>query len=157
MLAKRLFIHSIFGLFLFTFVAGVNAQSSDDRWRALNDLKPGTRIVVDQDGGRSVKAKFASSIDQKLAVMVKGKRIEIDRSTILAVYLGRKSSKVKRGLIGALAGAGAGMLIGAATVAATKGDGLIAAGGFLYGIPIGAAIGVATAGGTKKGELLYSR
>ncbi|HTH36949.1 MAG TPA: hypothetical protein VL572_03245 [Pyrinomonadaceae bacterium] len=157
MLAKRLFIHSIVGLFLFTFVAGVNAQSSDDRWRALNDLKPGTRIVVDQDGGRSVKAKFASSIDQKLAVMVKGKRIEIDRSTILAVYLGRKSSKVKRGLIGALAGAGAGMLIGAATVAATKGDGLIAAGGFLYGIPIGAAIGVATAGGTKKGELLYSR
>ena len=157
MLAKRLFIHSIVGLFLFTFVAGVNAQSSDDRWRALNDLKPGTRIVVDQDGGRSVKAKFASSIDQKLALMVKGKRIEIDRSTILAVYLGRKSSKVKRGLIGALAGAGAGMLIGAATVAATKGDGLIAAGGFLYGIPIGAAIGVATAGGTKKGELLYSR
>jgi len=64
---------------------------------------------------------------------------------------------VKRGVIGALAGAGAGLLIGAATVAATKGDGLIAAGGFLYGIPIGAAIGVATAGGTKKGELVYSR
>ena len=157
MALKHLFIPSIIGIVVFIFASDISAQSSDDRWRGLNDLKPGTRIVVDQDGGKPLKAKFASSTDQHLSVMVKGKRVEIGRSTISAVYLGRRSSKLKRGLIGALAGAGAGMLIGAATVAATKGDGLIAAGGFLYGIPIGAAIGVATAGGTKKGEMIYSR
>ena len=157
MVLKHLFAFSILGVFVIALAASLSAQSSDDRWRGLNDLKPGTRIVIDQDGSKSLKARFASSTDQNLAVMSKGKRIEIDRSTITAVYLGRKSSKVKRGFIGALAGAGAGLLIGAATVAATKGDGLIAAGGFLYGIPIGAAIGVATAGGTKKGELVYSR
>lgn len=157
MVARRRFILSIFGLFLLTFAAGVNAQSSDDRWRELNGLKPGTRIVIDQDGATSLKAKFASSTDQSIAVTAKGKRIDIDRSTISAIYVGRKSSKVKRGLIGGLAGAGAGLLIGAVAIAATKESPLIGAGAFLYGIPIGAAIGVATAGGTKKGELLYSR
>src|SRR5688572_22148968 len=157
MVGKYLFVISIVAVLFVAVVADVNAQSSDDRWRGLNDLKPGTRIVVDQDGGKPLKAKFASSTDQNLTVMSKGERVEIDRSTISAVYLGRRSSKLKRALIGALAGAGAGMLIGAATVAATKGDGLIAAGGFLYGLPIGAAIGVATAGGTKKGEMIYSR
>jgi hypothetical protein len=157
MVAKHLFILLIFGLFLFTFAAGVNAQSSDDRWRGLNDLKPGTRLVIDQDGAASLKVKFANSTDQSIAVTAKGKRIDIDRSTITAIYLGRKSSKVKRGLIGALAGAGAGLLVGAVAVAATKESPLIGAGTFLYGIPIGAAIGVATAGGTKKGELLYNR
>jgi hypothetical protein len=154
---KHLFIPSIIGIFVFVFAWDVTAQSSDERWGGLNDLRPGTRIVIEVDGSKPLKAKFATSTDQKLAVLVKGKRVEIDRSTISAVYFGRESSKLKRGLIGALAGAGAGMLIGAATVAATKGDGLIAAGGFLYGIPIGAAIGVATAGGTKKGEMIYSR
>jgi hypothetical protein len=157
MVAKHLFTIPIFGLFLFTFATGVNSQSSDDRWRGLNDLKAGTRIIVDRDGAQPLTAKFASSTDQNLAVTVKGKRVDIDRSTISAVYLGRKSSKVKRGLIGGLAGAGAGLLIGAVAIAATKESPLIAAGGFLYGIPIGAAIGVATAGGTKKGELLYNR
>ncbi len=120
MVGKYLFVISIVAVLFVAVVADVNAQSSDDRWRGLNDLKPGTRIVVDQDGGKPLKAKFASSTDQNLTVMSKGKRVEIDRSTISAVYLGRRSSKLKRGLIGALAGAGAGMLIGAATVAATK-------------------------------------
>src|SRR5215203_3047831 len=128
MVLKHLFALSILGVFVIALAASLSAQSSDDRWRGLNDLEPETRIVIDQDGSKPLKAKFASSTDQNLAVMSKGKRVEIDRSTISAVYLGRKSSKVKRGVIGALAGAGAGLLIGAATVAATKGDGLIAAG-----------------------------
>jgi hypothetical protein len=157
MALRHLFVIFLTGSFLFLLAPGIWGQTSDDRWRGLADLKPGTRIIVEQDGREPLKAKFASSADQTLAVMSKGKRVEIDRAAVSAVFLGKKSSKLKRGLIGALAGAGAGMLVGAVTVAATKGDPLIAAGGFLYGIPIGAAIGVATAGGTKKGELLYSR
>src|SRR5688572_31350947 len=111
MAGKYLFILSIFGIFFVAFVSNVDAQSSDDRWRGLNDLKPGTRIVVDQDGGKPLKAKFASSTDQNLTVMSKGKRVENDRSTISMVYLGRRSSKLKRGLIGDLAGSREGMLI----------------------------------------------
>ena len=147
----------IFGFLFLTFASSVLAQSSDDRWRGLADLKPGTRIVIDQDGREPFKARFASSTDQTLSVTSKGNRVDIDRGTISALFLGRKGSKTKRGLIGALAGAGAGLLFGAVTVAATKGDPLIGAGGVLIGIPVGAAIGVATAGGTKKGDLLYSR
>ena len=149
------------GIFLLIAIGGItsdlNAQAGTDRWNDLRSLKEGTRLVVDYDGQPALKAKFSGATDQSLAVMSKGKRVEITRDQISAVYLGRKSSKLKRGLIGGLAGAGAGLLVGAATIAATKGDPLIAAGGFLYGIPIGAAIGVATAGGTKKGDLLYSR
>ena len=154
---KNSFVIFLSALFLFSLFVDVRAQTSDERWRGLADLKPGTRIVVDQDGRGPLRVKFAGAADQTLAVMSEGKRVEIDRSAIAAVYLGRKSSKTKRGLIGGLAGAGAGLLISAVAVAATKGDPLIGAGGVLIGIPVGAAIGVATAGGTKKGELLYTR
>ena len=145
------------GFFLLSSVSAGAAQTGDDRWRGLADLKPGTRIVIDQGGTKPLKARFAGVADQTLSVMSDGKRVDIDRSAVSAIWLGRRSSKLKRGLIGGLAGAGAGLLIGAVTVAATKGDPLIGAGGFLCGIPVGAAIGVATAGGTKKGEMIYSR
>ena len=53
------------------------------------------------------------------------------------------------------AGAGIGAGVGAGVVATTKSDGLAAAAGFLYGIPIGAVVGVVTAG-YRRCELIYS-
>ncbi len=74
---------------------------------------------------------------------------------IAAVYLGRRGSIAKRVIIGALAGAGAGVLVGVVYTLATKTNGLAAAAGFLYGIPAGAIIGGVSGGRTKKGSLIY--
>ena len=135
----------------------VRGQDRDEQWRKLASLSPGARVVVDQDSARSIKARFLRAADDALTVQTGGREIALPRAAVSAVYLGRRSSRLKPALIGALAGAGGGLLVSGVVVAVTKGDPLIGAGGFLIGIPVGAAIGAATGGGTKKGELIYSR
>lgn len=137
--------------------SAVNGQNRDAQWNGLASLSTGTRLVIDQDGKKAVKGRFVRATDQVLTLKTGGREIGLPRDAVSAVYLGRRPSRVKRGLIGALAGAGAGLLVSGVVIAATKGDPLIGAGGFLIGIPVGAAIGAATAGGSKKGELIYSR
>lgn len=144
---------AIFVLFAFSSAAKAQAVGS---WDNLSVLSSGTRVMVEQDGGRAIKGRLSRVSTASIILTRDGKEIEIRRDLVAAIFLTRKSSRVKRAVIGGLAGAGAGLLIGAATVAATKGDPLIAAGGFLYGLPAGAAIGAAT-GGIKKGELIYRR
>jgi hypothetical protein len=135
----------------------LNGQSRDDQWNRLASISSGTRLVVDQDGTKALKGRFVRSTGQTLTLRTGGREIDLPRDAVSAVYRARRSSRLKRGLIGALAGAGAGLLFGAVAVAATKGDPLIGAGGVLIGIPAGAVIGAASGGGTKKGELIYSR
>ena len=135
----------------------VQAQGSDDRWNGLASISTGTRLVVDQDGKRNVKGRFVSLTGQELSIRAGGKVVGLPRESVAAVYLARRSSRVKRSVIGALAGAGSGLLIGVLAVSVTKGDPLIAAGGIMLGMPAGAVIGAATGGNTKKGELVYSR
>ena len=129
---------------------------TNDRWNRLSTVGNKTRVIVEQDPGKAVKGRFARVNNEKLVLRVRGGEVDIPRDSITAVYSVRRSSRMKRGLIGALAGAGAGVGIGVAAVTLGGGDPLIAAGGFLIGIPVGAVIGAATAG-SRKGELLYSR
>ena len=125
-------------------------------WGNLAVLSPGIGLVVEGDGGKTVKGKFSRATVSSLFLLKDRREIEIRREEVSAVYFTRKSSRAKRAVVGGLAGAGAGLLIGVVTVAATKGDPLIGAGGVLFGIPAGAAIGAVT-GGTRKGELVYRR
>ena len=129
------------------------AQTND--WGRVERLKKGTTLYVSLINGSEVKGKVASVAADSIALVRDGRSTSIARADIARVYRAKRGSILKRTLIGAAAGAGVGMLVGAGVVAATKGDGLIAAGGFLYGIPAGAAIGAATAG-KKRGELIYS-
>ena len=134
----------------------VAAQSEDEKWNRVTPLSAGTKLVVEADGRKLVKGKLVQATENSLTLRTRGKDVAIPRQDISAVFLGEGSSKIKRGLIGALAGAGAGVLIGGIAAAAGA-DPLVAAGGFLFGIPAGAAVGVATSGGTKKGSLIYAR
>lgn len=134
----------------------VSGQTQQEKWNRLSLLPANTRVVVELDGRKPAKGRVIHVTDQSLKLKANGRELDLPQEAISAVYYGKRSSKFKRGLIGALAGAGAGILIGG-LAAAGGADPLIAAGGFLYGLPAGAVIGVATSGGMKKGGLIYSR
>jgi hypothetical protein len=144
-------------ILLLSLAAYSSAQTGDDRWSRIAPLSPDTRLIVEHDGGKPLKARFVGSNDSTISLKVDGKILDLPKTSISAIYLARRPSRIKRAAIGALAGAGAGILIGAVAVAATKGDPLIAAGGLLIGLPAGAAVGAVTGGGTKRGALIYSR
>lgn len=147
----------VFPALAFLFLIGsANAQPRDEQWNSLGSLPSGTRLLIERDGFRPLKAKFAAADGRTLSVTSGGKPVAIPRGEISAVYLGKRSSRIKRGMIGALAGAGAGFLLGGVAAAVGKTDPLLAAGGFLIGMPVGAVIGAAS-GGVRRGELIYSR
>lgn len=154
---SKLLVAAILTMFVcIGFSTELNAQTPDEKWNRVTSLSSGLRLFVEHDGKKPVKGKLISSDIQTLTLKSDGREVVIPRDSISAIYFGKRSSRTKRGVIGALAGAGAGVLIGG-IAAASGADPLVAAGGFLYGIPIGAVIGVATAGGMRKGNLIYSR
>ncbi len=143
-------------IFLLAAASNGFTQATDERWRSVEVLNSGTKLIIETDASTPIIGKFSSANGQTLKIRRGGKVIDIPRATVAAIYSARSPSRWKRGLIGALAGAGAGLLVGGVMVAATKGDPLIPAGGVLIGLPVGAAIGAAT-GKTKRGALIYSR
>ncbi len=135
--------------------SAVQGQADNDKWKNVQSLSEKKSVVVETKTGQTIKAKYQSATDGSLRLLKSGKTFELDRNEIAAVYLGRRVSILKRAVIGAFAGAGAGVLVGAIYTVATKTNGLAAAGGFLYGIPVGAVIGGVSESKTKKGILIY--
>ena len=142
---KAIFV-SIFAMLFI--VSGCFAQSD---WGSVRELRGGTRVVIVERSGAVTKGRVSRS-DDAAVFLDKGRTI--GRDSIARVYLTKRGSILKRALIGAAAGAGIGVAIGVGVTAAAKGDGLAAAGGFLIGIPAGAAVGAATTG-RKRGRLIY--
>jgi len=124
-------------------------------WSAVTQLKPGTRVYLNPRSGDELKGKIVSASDRAVELRVNGRNVSIAKVNVLTVHSARRSSRFKRALIGAATGAGIGVAIGVGVTAATKSDGLAAADGLLYGIPIGAVAGAATAG-HRRAELIYS-
>lgn len=148
----RSFFYALFALVLFSYTA--SGQSND--WQAVRDLKPGTRVIVTETSGAETKGRIRAADDSSIEIERSGQRLQVVRSSVDRVYLAKRGSVLKRALVGAAAGAGIGAAIGAGVTVATKGNGLAAAGGFLYGLPVGAAVGAATTS-TKLGAVIYQR
>lgn len=148
-------MRSFFILFaaIFCFSVSVSAQAGD--WDAVRSLKSGKNIIIEAGSGNVLNGKFSSATADSITFRTKGRSVTLGRADVSRVYLTRRKSAAKRALWGAAAGAGIGLGVGAVTVAATKGDPLIGAAGFLYGIPAGAVIGAVTTG-RKRGDLIYS-
>ncbi len=136
-------------------VVAAHAQTDDDKWQNVQALSEKRSVVVETKTGKTIKARFQSATIDSLRLLKSGKPIDLARNDVAAVYLGRRGSILKRAFIGALAGAGAGLIVGGIYSVATKSAPLAGAGGFLYGIPIGAVIGGVSGGRTKKGTLIY--
>jgi hypothetical protein len=142
-------------LSLLTLAAPINAQTAGD-WSAVSSLRTGTRVFVETDNGQIGSVRFQNLTGDALVLAKDGRPIAVQRGSVMQIYLQRRPSRTKRSLIGALAGAGAGALIGVVATVAGGADPLTAAGGFLIGIPAGAVIGAATAQ-AERGPLLYRR
>lgn len=139
---------------LFVFVLLMVSPASAQSWDSIESLKPNTRIILINKRGDELKGKLGVVTSNNLELRRDGKTSVFAKDDVQSIYLTRRGSMLKRALIGAAAGAGVGVAIGVAVTVATKGDGLAAAGGFIYGIPAGAAIGAATTG-RKRGKLIY--
>jgi hypothetical protein len=142
----KVIVSPVFALLFLTY--GCFAQSE---WTSVRELKAGTRVVVVERSGAESTGRVAR-VDDIALTLDKGRAIS--RDSVARLYLTKRGSIMKRALIGAIAGAGIGTALGVIATVATKSDGLAAAGGFLYGIPVGAAIGAATVG-RKRGRLIY--
>jgi hypothetical protein len=124
-------------------------------WSAVTRLRSGTRVYLNARGADELKGKVVSVSGKAVELRVNGGVVAVAKDNVLTIHLARRGPRLKRAVIGAAAGAGIGAGVGAGVVAATKSDGLAAAAGFLFGIPVGAVVGAVTAG-HKRGELIYS-
>ena len=146
---------SVFSLFIVLFAfASVTAQASISDWANVESLSARKSVIIETVSGATLKGRINSVDTDTVVINSKGRSVSIQRTDVQRVYLTKRGSIVKRALIGAAAGAGIGTAIGVIGTVATK-DPLVAAGGFIFGIPAGAAIGAMTAG-RKRGELIYS-
>jgi len=146
-------------LFAFAVMLAVSsvaaAQTSNQDWGNVQAVKLKTNLIVETKTGATVKGKVSGATPTTLNLSSGGKTIALERDEVSKVYRAKKSSRLKRALIGAAIGAGVGFGIGGVYALTTKGNGLAAAAGFIYGLPIGAVIGAVSGGKNRKGELIY--
>lgn len=132
-----------------------SAQTSNQDWSSVQAVKLKTDLIVETKAGASVKGKLTTVTATTLNLSSGGKTIAVEQNDVARVYRARKGSRLKRALIGAAIGAGVGFGIGGVYALITKGNGLAAAAGLIYGLPTGAVIGAATGGKSRKGTLVY--
>jgi len=152
---------------LFAFVAAVliaassaSAQTATETWANVEAVKIKSPLIVETKTGAIVKGKVTSVTATTLNLSSGGKAVALERDDIAKVYRGKKSSRLKRALIGAGIGLGIGAGISGVYVLVKRDGDPLAAGagliyGFLVGVPVGAVVGAATGGKSRKGVLLY--
>ena len=147
---------------LFTFAAvfliaasSAWAQTAQQTWLNVEAVKTNSPLIVETKAGASVRGKVVSVTATTLNLSNGGKTIALERDDIARVYRAKKSSRLKRALIGAGLGAGIGFGIGGVYSMIANEKGLAAAAGLIYGLPIGAVVGAATGGKSRKGNLIY--
>jgi len=131
------------------------AQTSNQDWSSVQALKLKTNLIVETKTGATVKGKVSGVTPTTLSLSSGGSTIALERDDVSKVYRAKKSSRLKRALIGAGIGAAVGFGIGGVYALITKGNGLAAAAGLLYGLPTGAVFGAATGGKNRRGKLIY--
>ncbi|MGI8642443.1 MAG: hypothetical protein ACR2MG_21140 [Pyrinomonadaceae bacterium] len=131
------------------------AQSSPQDWSSVKNLTPGTNLIIETKNRETIRGNVNSATDSALNLSSGGNIITVNQNDISEIYLTKKSFRIKRAFIGAGIGAAVGFGIGGIYSLITRGDGLAAAAGLIYGLPIGAVVGAATNGKVRKGKLIY--
>jgi len=154
---KIKFFASLFAFVAIALIAAssASAQTAQKPWENVEAVKIKSALIVETKVGATVKGKVTSVTATTLNLSNGGKAIALERDDIARVYRTVKGSRIKRAFIGAGIGAGVGFGIGGVYSVVNKQNGLAAAAGILYGLPIGAVVGAATGGKSRKGALLY--
>ena len=136
-----------------TFVS--SAQSSQQNWTSIKNLTSGTNLIVETKNRETIRGTVNSVTDSALNLSSSGNITTLNQNEIAKVYLTKKGSRIKGAFLGAGIGAAVGFGIGGIYSLATRGNGLAAAAGLIYGLPVGAVVGAATSGKVRKGKLIY--
>jgi hypothetical protein len=146
------------------------SQPSIHDWQGLRNLKPGTKLFVQTKQGKEIEAKFVDVAGSKLSLSYGFSILSLEQPDIQRVYAQKgRSSRKKVGIIGAVFGGIAGLVIGAKISAGIdarereKGppfqDALTTGGATaIYSMLGGAALGYGIGhvlGGKRNGKLLY--
>ena len=92
-----------------------SAQTVQDSWDNLKQLRPGQRIEVVDMKWKSVKGTFVSVSEEAISLQAGKKETSLAREDVLRVALHEHSHRARNTLIGLAVGAGAGAALGYAT------------------------------------------
>ena len=147
-------------LLIFTAVAlagqsSIAAQNPQNEWSRVQQVAKGSSVIIQTKDRRALQGKVVAVSPDSIALIYDGNQFSLPADSVQTVHRARSGSRLKRAFYGGLIGGAVGVAaLGAYTVAA-KADPLTAAGGVLFGVPAGAAIGAATSGKKSRGELIY--
>ena len=143
-------------IILFVNAVTVAGQTADEDWSRIENLRENTRVIIQTKDGRELKAKIFRAGPSSMDVRINGRSAVIQRDAVEAIYGTRRGSRLKGALKGGLIGGLVGVGVLTIYTLAAKADPLTAAAGVEFGVPLGAVIGAASVGKSKRGELLYT-
>lgn len=101
-------------VFLLLVPAFALAQSGQDSWVSLGQLRAGQKIQVVERNLKSMDGTFLSFTEESISLRVKHGVVTVQRSDVMRVSSREKSKRTRNMLIGLAIGAGAGAAVGAA-------------------------------------------
>jgi hypothetical protein len=130
---------------------GTPDNSQVDRWKIVQALSIGQRLVVETRDGKTVKGKFQSGDDRKISLQRSGSALDISKDNVKRVYIGKKKRSILGGVLGGLGGM---LLLGGLAASDDPGnyDDMVAGGAGLFG---GAILGGKLGAKTQKAWLIY--
>lgn len=132
----------------------VSAQTAQDSWENLKQLRPGQKIEVIDMKWKSLKGTFVAVSDEAILLRTDGNEVSVLRADVLRVSLREHSRRGRNTLIGLGVGAGAGFAIGRAIDCGRlteKCDPLAT----LITFPLGAGLGAAIGSGFSGFQTVY--
>jgi hypothetical protein len=130
-------------------------------WDRLKAIPPGDEVAVTLRNGKTLKGRLINVSDTVLTLAQGKKTTDLTRGDTLKVYRVVRKSTTRSTMIGLAIGAGAGALIGGASIAAlsegSEDPGLWVIASLFFGA-IGAGVGALTGylfGSRKQQELIY--
>lgn len=118
-------------------------QTNKANWDNLKGLAPGEEIKIAVKQGKSEAGTLRGMTEDGIVLRLGSENRSFDRQSISAVYAKHEGNRARHALIGALAGAGVGLAIGAVADARDRNQWLLPSPGKIVFTPAGAIVGVA--------------
>jgi hypothetical protein len=128
----------------------VCAQNAKDSWSDLNGLRAGQGIEVIESSMKSHSGEFVTVTDELITVKEHGSTVAVKREDVVRVSTGSGPKRGAHAVVGLVAGAGIGAVVGAIAADRSSGSGWFAwkaapgigaLAGIVIGAPTGAAVG----------------
>jgi hypothetical protein len=121
-------------------------QTAKANWDTLKGLAPGEEIKIAVKNGKSETGTLRGVTEDGIVLRLTAENRLFDRQSISAVFTKHEGHRARHALIGVLAGAGAGLAIGAVSDARDPNNWILPDIGKAFFTPAGALVGAAVGG-----------